>query len=643
MLRIGFILLLLAAACCAQPTGQVRFVTVDPSGACQASQLQYNTVNGKLWGCQSSVWTLVTGGSSSLSPNPTATCAGTTSSCAITITALALTSFDPSVFECKETTVGTLVTITGYSTTGSSPITTATLAYTPPGAGKSVTCALNASGGSGPTGAAGATGPTGPTGATGTTGTTGATGPTGATGVTGATGATGAGVNVTAKGDLQGFSTVSARVPIGTDGQILTADSAQTLGLKWATGGGGGASSALQLTDFLTSGTSTVTIQPGNIRFGNQLCTNFTSNATISATITAGGPATAIIYVASSCALVMQYPSTVTATFSATGISTSAVGTPTLPKDAWWVANVAMGTSALTGVTDKRGVIGRDSVVANTGILVDSSLGPYQVGIDPATVPLLGGSNVFTNVVDLTSSTTSKPNRTVGSDPSGTCTNSNEVVLSTVSGNSFSCLAGTWHAQGGGGSSPTGTGFVHVTSGVQDGAATVLTQYLTTGNANFNITTGGCAVLADCMIVASSNLPALATGGCWNYEAWIATNANIGGTFKLWYGPSMTVASTYAGTGADSLTTSISASTYLNHMQGQICNNNGSTTAQTATAASFVQTLASVSGATNTVTLETLGAMTRNSALTTLQIGITYSVASSEAVTVQSFRVWLAQ
>jgi len=40
---------------------------------------------------------------------------------------------------------------------------------------------------------------------------------------------------LTTKGDLYGFSTVDARIPIGTNNQVLTADSAQALGLKWAT------------------------------------------------------------------------------------------------------------------------------------------------------------------------------------------------------------------------------------------------------------------------------------------------------------------------------------------------------------------------------------------------------------------------
>ena len=38
---------------------------------------------------------------------------------------------------------------------------------------------------------------------------------------------------LTTKGDLHGFDTVDDRIPIGTDGQILTADSGEGLGLKW--------------------------------------------------------------------------------------------------------------------------------------------------------------------------------------------------------------------------------------------------------------------------------------------------------------------------------------------------------------------------------------------------------------------------
>ena len=38
----------------------------------------------------------------------------------------------------------------------------------------------------------------------------------------------------TTKGDLSGFSTSQARIPISTNGTVLTADSTEALGLKWA-------------------------------------------------------------------------------------------------------------------------------------------------------------------------------------------------------------------------------------------------------------------------------------------------------------------------------------------------------------------------------------------------------------------------
>jgi len=45
---------------------------------------------------------------------------------------------------------------------------------------------------------------------------------------------------LTTKGDLFGFDTADARIPVGTNGHILTADSTQSLGLKWAAPAAGG-------------------------------------------------------------------------------------------------------------------------------------------------------------------------------------------------------------------------------------------------------------------------------------------------------------------------------------------------------------------------------------------------------------------
>jgi hypothetical protein len=72
---------------------------------------------------------------------------------------------------------------------------------------------------------------------------------------------------LTTKGDLFGFSTVNARIPIGANNTVLTADSGETLGLKWATPAAGGMT---LLSTTTLSGTST-TISGINQTYTNLL------------------------------------------------------------------------------------------------------------------------------------------------------------------------------------------------------------------------------------------------------------------------------------------------------------------------------------------------------------------------------------
>ena len=92
--------------------------------------------------------------------------------------------------------------------------------------------------------------------------------------------AVGGGSPLTTKGDLYGFSTVDARIPIGANDTVLTADSTQSLGLKWATPAAGGGMTLLSTTTL--SGAST-TISSINQTYNTLFCvisgvTNNTSN-----------------------------------------------------------------------------------------------------------------------------------------------------------------------------------------------------------------------------------------------------------------------------------------------------------------------------------------------------------------------------
>jgi hypothetical protein len=68
----------------------------------------------------------------------------------------------------------------------------------------------------------------------------------------------GAGSPLTTKGDLYGFDTANNRIPVGANNSVLTADSTQALGVKWAASGAGTIS---DLTS--TGGTLTVTSPTG--------------------------------------------------------------------------------------------------------------------------------------------------------------------------------------------------------------------------------------------------------------------------------------------------------------------------------------------------------------------------------------------
>jgi len=75
--------------------------------------------------------------------------------------------------------------------------------------------------------------------------------------------AVGGGSPLTTKGDVYGFSTVDARIPVGANDTVLTADSTQALGVKWATPAAGGGMTLISTTSLSGSSSVGLTSIPG--------------------------------------------------------------------------------------------------------------------------------------------------------------------------------------------------------------------------------------------------------------------------------------------------------------------------------------------------------------------------------------------
>lgn len=90
--------------------------------------------------------------------NVVGTCAGTGTSCAVTVTTLGLTSatVNTALIQCFVTSTGAQLAVTSFATTGTAPVTTITPSFT---STTGTYCTVNSNGGQGATGATGPAGP----------------------------------------------------------------------------------------------------------------------------------------------------------------------------------------------------------------------------------------------------------------------------------------------------------------------------------------------------------------------------------------------------------------------------------------------------------------------------------------------------
>jgi rhodanese-related sulfurtransferase len=100
---------------------------------------------------------------------------------------------------------------------------------------------------------------------------------------------------LTTKGDLYTFSTSDARLAVGTNGQVLTADSSEATGLKFATPAGGGGMTLLA-THTLSGSTSTISSISGAYTDLVLICTNGVNSALAGGAIFLNGNTTSTNY-----------------------------------------------------------------------------------------------------------------------------------------------------------------------------------------------------------------------------------------------------------------------------------------------------------------------------------------------------------
>jgi hypothetical protein len=206
----------------------------------------------------------------------------------------------------------------------------------------------------------------------------------------------------------------------------------------------------LDLLDFSTQMTSNqVRAAAGRVSFNGIPCPNFNTDATVTINSGSGGPGVAQLYVSDSCALVLEYPNTLTLNLGLSGVSAQAVATPGVPATAFWVAELTINNGTFTARSDKRAAFDHAAIMAGTGVTIDCSQRVCLASIDPAVVPNLGAYNTFTGTLDAKNAVKTFPSRVAAADPA-TCS-VGEQYFNTVAKLRKDCTEqNVWSAGGGG-------------------------------------------------------------------------------------------------------------------------------------------------------------------------------------------------
>jgi hypothetical protein len=220
----------------------------------------------------------------------------------------------------------------------------------------------------------------------------------GGTGQATAAAAFGAFSPLTTKGDVLGFSTLNARIPVGSNNQVLTADSTQTLGLKWAAATGGTAanpSASIGLTAVNGSAT-TYMRSDGAPALSQAIAPTWTGNHTFSP---ASGDALVINGLAGSYAIKISGDQGLFGVVNTAGAGVLQMGTVKA-----WIGSGANVADAALGAFKNLAVYTNGAITAAATFGTDGSL-----AIAGATTPLYITTGGTTGAKTATFTATNKP------------------------------------------------------------------------------------------------------------------------------------------------------------------------------------------------------------------------------------------
>jgi hypothetical protein len=190
-----------------------------------------------------------------------------------------------------------------------------------------------------------------------------------------------------------------------------------------------------------------LSIQPGKIRYGSSVCQTLATAMAVTPTGGSGGPGTGKLYIDDTCTMVLAYPSSLSLTATASGVTLIPAAAPTVSADGYPVANVVIQNGTFIALTDTRAPQGSMGYIPENAANKDQNGGYVGRGADgSAAVP--GGLSTGTGPLRISSHAGACPATAVAGYDYTLCIESGVLYSVSASGTKTSAGGGSVVASG---------------------------------------------------------------------------------------------------------------------------------------------------------------------------------------------------